>query len=152
MTAAIRPDDFNLPLFFHLAGAMLIVGVVFSAALSLTLAGRADADGAARYTRMGLRTMLLFSLPAYLVMRVSAQILEGKYDFGDDEPSWIGVGYMTADLGGLLVIASMIVSYIGLKRLDEGGGRGQARAVSIMSVIILLAYLVAVFFMSAKPD
>jgi hypothetical protein len=149
--AAVRPDDFNVPLFIHVLGAMLLVGVVFSATLSFALAGRADGDSAGRYRKMGLRTMLFLSLPAYLVMRVGAQLVESKYEF-DEEPGWIGVGYITADLGALLVIASMIVAGIGLKRVDAGGGSGQARAVSIMAVILLIAYLVAIFFMSAKPD
>lgn len=152
MLAAIRPDDFGLPLFVHVAGAMLLVGVIFSTSLSLALAGRSDADGAARFTRMGLRTMLYLSLPAYLLMRVGAQLIEGKYDFGDEVPGWVDVGYMTADGGVLLVIAAMVVSRIGLKRLDAGGGQGQARAVSIMSAILLAVYLVAIFFMTAKPD
>jgi uncharacterized membrane protein len=150
--AAIRPDDFNFPLFLHVAGAMLLVGVIFSVSLSLALAGRTDGDGATRLTRMGLRTMLYAALPAYLLMRVGAQIIETKYDFGDSEPSWIGVGYITADLGLLLVIVSMVLSRIGLKRLGDGGGHKQARAVSIICALLLVAYLVAIFFMSAKPD
>ena len=151
MFAAIRPDEFNFPLFLHVLGAMLLVGVVFAVTLALALARRADADGATRFTRMGLRTMLYASLPAYVLMRVGAQIVEGKYDFSDSEPSWIAAGYITADAGLLLVLASTIVSRIGLKRLDRGGGQGQAKAVSIMAAILLVAYLVTIFFMTAKP-
>ena len=150
--AAIRPDDFNLPLFLHVAGAMLVVGVVFSALLSFALARRSDADGAARLTQMALRTILYFSLPAYLLMRVGAQLTEAKYDF-DTEPGWIDVGYITGELTLLLTLASTIVSAIGLKKLRAGGGAKHARAVMIMSALILVAYLVAVWAMTTKqPD
>lgn len=151
--AAIRPDDVNLPLFLHVFGAMLLVGVMLTVAIAFVMSGRSEPDAGARLTRFGLRTMLFAAFPTYLLMRVGAQWTESQEDLPDDfEASWLDVGYITADLGALLIIASMVLSARGLRRLAAGGGgAGQARAVGIISVVLLVAYLVAVYAMSAKP-
>jgi hypothetical protein len=150
--AAIRPDDVNLPLFLHVLGAMLLVGVMLTVAIAFVMSARSEPDGA-RMTRFGLRTMLFAAFPTYLLMRVGAQWTESQEDLPDDfEATWLDIGYITADLGALLIIASMVLSARGLRRLAaDGGVAGQARAVGIISVVLLVAYLVAVFAMSAKP-
>jgi hypothetical protein len=149
--AAIRPDDVNLPLFVHVLGAMLLVGVLFTAVTALVMSSRGDGESALRSTRFGLRTLLIAALPAYLLMRVGAQWTESQEDFGAD-PTWLGIGYITADAGALFLIVSMVLAALGLRKLPSGGGRGQARAALVISVVLLAAYLVAIWAMSAKPD
>jgi hypothetical protein len=52
----------------------------------------------------------------------------------------------------LLLIVSAVLSAMGLRRLRFGRGAGFARAVGVIAALLLLAYLVAVWAMSAKPD
>jgi hypothetical protein len=59
---------------------------------------------------------------------------------------------VVADAGGLLLVISLIVGGIGVYRLRQGKGSGLLRATMILSIILLLAYLVAVWAMAGKPD
>jgi hypothetical protein len=150
--AAIRPDDVNFPLFLHVLGAMLLVGMLFTVGISVVLGWRRAGDTLA-LTRFGLRTLLIAVFPAYVLMRVGAQWTEAAEDYPDNfDPAWIGIGYITADAGALLILVSMILSGIGLVKLRKGGGIGLGRAVGIISLLLLAAYVVAVWAMTAKPD
>ena len=149
--AAIRPDDVNFPLFLHVFGAMLLVGTLFAVALATVLGWRRP-DDAAALTRFSLRLLLMGVLPAYILMRIGAQWTEAASDYPEDfEPAWIGVGYITADAGALLILISIILSAIGLRKLRGGSGIGLGRAVGIISILLLAAYIVAVWAMTAKP-
>lgn len=145
--AAIRPDDWNLPLFLHVLGAAVLVGGLFSGAATLALA-----RGQERYLRLGYWSLLAIALPGYVVMRVGGEWIYAKeFDEGDDDPAWVGIGYVTADAGALLLLIGLIVGGIGVARLRRGGGAGLLRASMVVSVILLAAYVVAVWAMSAKP-
>ncbi len=147
MLAAIRPDAVNLPLFLHVLGAMLLVGCLFAVAFA-TMLGRAP-DRAPGMARFGLKTLLLGVLPSYILMRVGAQWVEAEQDYPDDfDPAWIGIGYITADIGALLILISAILAGVGLRR----GNVRLARIVGVVSVILLAAFLVAVWAMTAKPS
>ena len=154
MLAAIRPDDVNLPLFLHVLGAMLLVGVLLTVVVSLAMAGRDGGDTGLRFTRLGLKALLLAAFPAYLLMRIGAQWTESQEDLPPavEDQVWIGIGYIVADAGALFLIVTMVLSWLSLRKLDAGGGRGQARAVSIISVLLLVAYVVAVWAMTTKPE
>lgn len=151
----MRPNDVNVPLFLHVLGAMLLVGTLLVVAVALLVRRRDQADTAA-LTRFGLRTLLIGVVPSYILMRVGAQWTESAEDLPDivEESAWIGIGYITADAGILLLVISIVLAVIGLRRLrrPEGGGTGAARAVGAISTLLLVAYLVAVWAMSAKPD
>ena len=150
--AAIRPDDVNFPLFLHVFGAMLLVGALFAVALATVLAWRRP-DDAAGLTRFSLRTLLIGVLPAYILMRIGAQWTESRENFPDDfDPAWLGIGYITADAGALLVLVSVILSALGLRKLRDGSGVGFGRAVGVISILLLAAYIVAVWAMTAKPS
>jgi hypothetical protein len=150
--AAIRPDDVNFPLFLHVLGAMLLVGMLFAVATAVLISWRGESDAAA-LTRFGLRTLLLGVLPAYVLMRIGAEWTYAAADYPDEfDPAWIGIGYITADAGVVLILISIILSAIGLRKLRSGGGLGLGRAVGIISLLLLVAYLVAVWAMAAKPD
>lgn len=151
MLAAIRPDSVNLPLFLHVLGAMLLVGALLAIALAPALGFRRsdDSPGLARFS---LLTLLIGVVPSYVLMRIGAQWTEAEQNYPDDfEPAWIGIGYITADAGALLTIVSIVLAIIGLRRLRRGDGLRLGRAVGVISILLLVAYVVAVWAMTAKP-
>jgi hypothetical protein len=152
--AAIRPGDVNLALFVHVLGAMLLVGTLLAASSALLIAWRRTDPGEEQaLTRFGLRVLLMGVLPAYVVMRIGAQWVESKENLPDDfDPAWLGIGYVTADAGAILLLISIVLSAIGLRRLRNGGGTGFGRAVAVIATLLLAAYIVATWAMSAKPD
>jgi len=150
--AAIRPDDVNFPLFLHVFGAMLLVGALFAVALATVLAWKRP-DEATGLTRFALRTLLIGVVPSWILMRVAAQWTESREGFPDDfEPAWLGIGYSTAEGGGLLILVSIILGVVGLRKLRNGsGGAGFGRAVGVISILLLIAYVIAIWAMTAKP-
>ena len=151
MVAAIRPDSVNLPLFLHVLGAMLLLGMLFSVAF-VTVLGWRRSDESPGLTRFGLRTLLIGVLPAYLLMRIGAQWTESEQNYPKDfEASWLDVGYVTADAGAILILISIVLSALGLRRLRTGDGLRFGRAVGVISIILLAAYIVAVWAMTTKP-
>ena len=153
MLAAIRPDSVNFPLTLHVLGAMLLVGTLAAVAY-VTILGWRNPDRAPGLSRFGLKTLLIGVFPAYLLMRIGAQWTESEQNYPDDfDPTWIGIGYITADAGALLVLISLILAAIGLRRSREDAVRGvrMARIVGVICILLLAAYLVAVWAMTAKP-
>lgn len=151
MLAAIRPDSWNFPLLLHVFGAMVLVGGLVTAVTALILGWRRDT---AAYTRFAFWTLLVLVLPSYIVMRVGAEWIFSKENFVEgEEPDWIGIGYITADLGALLILITLIVTGIANRRLRsaDGGTSVLARLSAVLTSIILAAYIVAMWAMSAKP-
>ena len=153
LAAAGRTAHVGVPLFVHVLGAMMLIGTLLFVATAIVLGWRRDdAAEASALTRQGLRVLLMGVLPAYIVMRVGAQWVESAEKFPDNyDPTWLGVGYITADAGALLILISVILSALGLRKLRGGGGLGLARAVGVISILLLAAYVVAVWAMSGKP-
>jgi len=151
LLAALRPDDQTLPLFVHVLGAMILVGGLLTAAGML-----AWSRGDVASLRLGYRTLLAVAFPGWIVMRIGAQWIyseEGWDDLPDSaQPTWIGIGYLLADLGGLILLVSLVVGGIGVYRLRQGKGAGLLKATLILSLILLAAYVVAVWAMAGKPD
>jgi hypothetical protein len=150
--AAIRPDDWNLALFVHVLGALATVGALVLAATYLVPAWR---TGALEPLRLGYRTLLFGALPAFITMRIGAEWIYSNEKIGDlsDDPGWIGIGYSTSDLGGLLLLVSLVVAGVGVRRAasDEGEAAG-GRVAAILVGVTLVLYLVAVWAMTTKPD
>jgi hypothetical protein len=149
--ATMRPDEWNFPLLVHVFGAMVLVGGLLTGASAL-----AYARGDVRILRLGYWSLLAVSLPGWVVMRIGAQWIyskEGWDDLPEDaEPGWLGIGYISADAGGLILLISLIVGGIGVYRLREGRGSGLLRATLVLSLVLLAAYVIAVWAMSGKPD
>jgi hypothetical protein len=153
MLAAIRPDSWNFPLFLHVLGAMVLVGSLVAAAVTLLLGWRRDAAG---WTRLGFRTLLFGALPAYIVMRVGAQWIESKEGFGDDEPAWLGIGYITSDAGALLLLISLVLTGLAARKLrrDTAPADGTStlgRIGAAIVIVLIAAYVVAIWAMTTKP-
>jgi hypothetical protein len=150
--AAIRPDDWNFPLLMHVFGAMILVGGLVTAVTALFLGWRRDS---AFYTRLGFWSLLAVTFPAWWIMRIGAEWIYSKENFDEDnEPGWLGIGYITAELGGLLILITIVLTGIGLRRLrrPDAGSSVLARMSAVIAALVLLAYVVAVWAMTAKPD
>jgi hypothetical protein len=148
MIATLRPDAWDLPLFVHVAGAMLLVGALVVVVATMGTAIRRG-DGVEVLTGLAFRALLLGVLPAYVVMRAGAEWIASKEDVPVDV-EWIGIGYSTADGGLLLTIIAAVIAWRAARRGAAGPG-GLGRAVFILSAVLLIAYAVAIWAMTAKP-
>ena len=149
--AAIRPDSWNFPLLMHVFGAMILVGGLVTAVTALLLGWRRDT---AWYSRLGFWSLLLVAFPAWWIMRIGGEWIASKENFPeDDEPTWLGIGYITAELGGLLLLIAIIVTGIGVRRMrgQESGTSSLVRVGGVLATLILCAYIVAMWAMSGKP-
>ena len=152
--AAIRPDDWNIALLLHVLGAMLLVGGLTAAVTALWLGWRGDS---LTLPRLGFRSLLLAAFPAWWLMRIAGEWLGSKEGFGDgdSDPTWLGIGYLTAEAGGLLILISIILTGIGVRRMGRAETPSPSVLVRIGTVlvsIVLAAYLVAIWAMTTKPD
>lgn len=147
MLGSIRPDAVNLPLFVHVLGAMILVG-----GLLVTSTAAFVARGDVRVLRIAYKTLLFVCLPAYIVMRVGAEWTYSREHLGDvgSDPAWIGIGYITADAGALLLVIALILGGIGVRRARTGA-TGMLRTSLVLSVILLAAYIATIWAMGAKP-
>ena len=157
MLAAIRPDSWNYALFLHVFGAMALVGALVTAVTAQLLGWKQAAAGdSLAYARVAFKTLLIVGIPAWFAMRIGAEWIYSKEGWADvpSEPSWLGVGYITADLGGVLLLISVILAGFGTRRLAraDGGVSNLSRSAGVIAIIALAAYLVAVWAMSAKPN
>jgi hypothetical protein len=148
LIAAVRPDEWNLPLFLHVLGAMALVGTLVLAATGL--AGVARGNGAASL-RLAYRSLLIGALPAWIVMRVAAQWIADEQGLEDDPPAWVDIGFMTSEPGLLLLIAATILSGVGARKAATGGGATQGRIAAVLIGISIVAYVVAIWAMTTKP-
>jgi hypothetical protein len=147
--ATLRPGAWDVALFVHVAGAMLLV-----AALVIVVAVMGGAlrrgDGADVLTRLAFRGLLLGVLPAYVLMRVGAEWIASKEKLGDSDAAWLGIGYSTADGGLLLALIATVVAWRATRRVAAGPG-GLGRAVVVLSGLLLVTYAVTIWAMAAKP-
>jgi hypothetical protein len=148
MVATIRPDSWNLPLFIHVTGAMLLVGALVVVVATMAGALRRG-DGVEVLTSLAFRTLLIGVLPAYILMRAGAEWIASEEDVPDDA-DWIGIGYSTGDGGLLLTIIAAVLAWRVARRGAAGPG-GLGRAVLVLAVVLIVAYAVAIWAMAAKP-
>jgi hypothetical protein len=126
---------------------MVLFGAVAAAVGTLlTPGGGGDPAGLRRFA---FRMLLFVGLPAYIVMRIGAEwIYDKEFGDADDDPGWIGIGYIVADLGLLLFVVALICAGIATRKSNAG----LARAAATIGALLLVGMLVAVWAMGAKPD
>jgi hypothetical protein len=142
--SAVRPDDWNLALFVHVLSAMVLVGAVVLAAVSV--AGNSQAG-----LRLGFRSLLIGAVPAWIAMRLSAQWIaseEGLTEEDVEVPAWVDIGFITSEGSLLFLVAATVCARIAARR---GTGGGLRAATLVLVGITIVAYVVAIWAMSTKP-
>ena len=93
-------------------------------------------------------------------MRGAAQWIFSKEGLDDlpTDPSWIGLGFSIADGGLLLLAIATIVAGVGSRRARAATAGGAAtagatsvRVAAVLTGVLLVAYVVAIWAMTAKP-
>jgi hypothetical protein len=143
--AAGRPGELALPLLLHVAGAAALIGAAAAAAGVAMLSGP-DVEVWAR--RLAFRVALLAALPAFVIMRVGAELIRSR-EFGGatSEPGWIGLGYVTADGGFVMLVAATVLVWLSARRRS----RRLAVAAAVILAVAIVSWVVTVWAMSAKP-
>ena len=155
MLAVIRPDSWNFPLLLHVGGAMILVGALVTASAYMLAAWNRSGPGdQLAMNRIAFKTLLIVGIPGFLLMRTAAEWIRDKEGFGgDDDPAWIGVGYITSDLGGLLLLISTLLAWLGVRQLRKGKERSAlVRVSAVLVTLIVLMYVVTIWAMGAKPS
>jgi hypothetical protein len=153
MLAAIRPDNQSFALLLHLVGATVVFGALLASATSLLLA-----RGETRLLRLGYFSLLLVGLPGLILMRLAGEWLYRMQNWNKlppqfAEPSWLKIGFDVADWGGVLFLLALALGGIGVYRLRNGkGGAVLLRATMVISLVLVVAYVVAVWAMTGKPS
>lgn len=144
MIAVIRPHAWDLPLFLHVLGAILLFGGVAAVAL-LSLGALREQGHAALLRRTAFAATVLVVWPSYVVMRVGAQWILTREGLDGGPPGWVGVGLAVSDAGILVLALITLLGWLAPRR--PGAGKFLAG----LSVLYLIALGVAWFAMSAKP-
>jgi hypothetical protein len=143
----MRPDSWSVPLLLHIAGAAVMFGAVAAAVVSTLVADRVTEPDFMR--RLAFRSLLFLGLPAYIVMRVGAQWLYSKgFDDLPEDQAWLSIGWIVADLGLLVFVVALVLAGIASWRRNSGLGK----AAGLLGALLLVAMVVAVWAMGAKPD
>lgn len=145
--AAIRPHDIDFALFVHVLGAMLLFGGLVTAAGAGLLGWR---DEAPRLRRFAAMSLVLVAFPGWIVMRVGAQWTYSKehLDSLSKDPAWLGIGFLTADLGGLLLLIALITGGIGYARKRDA----LLRTSTAIAALLVAFYVIAIWAMGGKPS
>jgi hypothetical protein len=154
--AATRPTEWDFPLFLHILGATILVGGLLTAVGMQALAWRRrDSGDLVGYSRGAFWALLTVALPGWVLMRVAAEWIRSKEHYtGDNDPTWLGVGYLLADAGFVILLVTILLAGLGVRRVRRPGATANllGRIATPLAMILLIAYLVAVWAMTTKPD
>jgi hypothetical protein len=133
------------PLFLHVLGAMTTFGAIFTVVLLTYIAWNRPE---AAFIRRATFFTLLTAVPFYILLRVFAEIMysDEKDAFGGNDPTWVGIGYITSDAGVLVLLIS-----IGCAFWWKRSGKPVAgRIVAVLTSLLLVMLTVAMLAMSGK--
>jgi len=131
-------------LFLHVLGATLLFGGVLTVVI-LSIAGLRLTQHTELLRRLAFGLTLLVVWPAWIVMRVGAQLVLTSEGLDKHSPSWVGVGFAVSDAGIVVLLLLTLFGWLAARRgcaLNAFAGLGS---------LYLVALGVAWFFMSAKP-
>jgi heme/copper-type cytochrome/quinol oxidase subunit 3 len=147
--ASVRPHSWDVPLFLHVAGAMVLVASVATVVTLLVLSRRGDTVA---LIRLAFRTLLFAALPSFVVMRAAAEWIFDKENLPDDL-DWTGIGFGVSDFGLVILLVGTLLCGLAVRRLRRTDGQPGA-LVSVATVLIaltLVGYGVAIWAMTTKP-
>jgi hypothetical protein len=150
LASLTRQDSWDLPLFVHILGSLILVGGLALSAVSLIAAWR---SGSAALTKLGFMSLFYAALPGYIVMRGGAQWIAHQEGYEDADISWINIGFSVSDLGFVLLVVSLAIGGIGVRKINRGEGGApsiSARIATGLVSLFLIASLVAVWAMTVK--
>jgi hypothetical protein len=147
--AFVRPDNISVALLVHVFGAMVLVGGLVTAATAAIIGWREEGLVFRRFSTM---TLFAVALPGWLIMRIGAEWTYSREQLDQlpSDPSWIGIGFTTADGGGILLLLALILGGIGLRRGAAGGW--MLRVSGVLATVLIAVYVVAVWAMGGKPS
>jgi hypothetical protein len=149
---AHRASDWKIPLIVHIFGAMVLVGALGLATVSLVVAWR---NGSTALTRLGLMSVFYGALPGWVVMRGGAQWIANREGLDNDnvDLTWLNVGFTTSDLGFVLLIVLLIIGGFAVRKINRQSGIPVLgpRVATVLVALLLIAYLVTVWAMTTKP-
>ena len=151
--ASIRPDQWDLPLFLHVLGALTLIGTLALTSAFLFATWR---DGSPANLRLALRSLTLGVIPSWLFLRVGAEWLADKEGYADIDkpPAWINIGYIVGDLSFLLIVITSLLGWFTLRRTRAGvtaEPSQAARTASVLIALLLVLNLVALWAMTTQP-
>jgi hypothetical protein len=140
MIAAVRPHAWDLPLFLHVLGATLLFGATFATAGISIASWRHPAVPA--LARSAFWTLLAVAIPAWVLMRGGAAWIYNKEGFsGDNDPTWIGIGFIVAEPGLLLLLISLGFAFWWQRTGKPVAGRVVAGLSTLYALLLAVAWL-----------
>jgi len=150
--AVIRPHDWDIPLFIHILGAMILVGALTLSAVSLIAAWRTNSGS---LTRVGFMSLFYGAIPGWIVMRGGAQWIAHKEGLDNDniDFTWLNIGFTVSDMGFVLLIVATVIGGLMVRRIRRDGSPSPitTRIATGLVSLMLVGYLVAVWAMTTKP-
>jgi hypothetical protein len=98
--------------------------------------------------RFSFRTLLMVALPAFVLMRIGAELIRGKEIDGAPNPPGRPSAYTTADGGAFLLIVAIVLAWLAVRR----GRPGLARAAAVVAGIAAIGWIITVVMMATKPS
>ena len=126
------------PLFLHVLGAMTLFGAVLTAVITSFAAWRRPA---LTFLPRATFWALVSGIPAFVVLRVFAGIIQSDEGYKHNLPRWLTIGQGIADGGLLVLLAAIGASYWWLKGGKPLAGRLVAGLSSVYLVLLAVAWL-----------
>jgi hypothetical protein len=137
----LRPHAWDLPLFLHVFGAMVLFGAMLATA-TLSLTGW-RLPGVAALSRSTFWALLGAALPAWIVMRVGAQWTYSKehHHLFEKDPTWIGIGFGVADAGLLILLITTALAFWWQRSHKPVAGRLVSGFALLYAILLTIAWL-----------
>ena len=87
-------------------------------------------------------------------MRVGAGwIYEKEFGSTEEDPTWIGIGFIAAEPGALLLLIAIVLGGLSARKLRKDGGTmgTMGKITTVLATLLFVVYLIAVWAMGAKP-
>lgn len=153
MIAAVRPNDWNWLLLFHLLAAFMLVGGVITVVVTSLAAGRGGRPGQVLLLHaIAFRTNLVIVLPGFIGVHVFGDLLSNR-EYNGHEPDWLSIAFGLTDIdlivGGVLLTA---LQFWVLRRVRRGQlGGWPVRIATYLPTLVLAALIAVIVLMAGKP-